>query len=154
MSRDGPKRSKATSRHGMMCSGFQFCQSASVTSPDNLANTFGACASSRIPHAQDCRFPFLIDGLARWSRTKRWRGNRRTNSAATDQLNQEKLYSLFRQTANPTWPQSHPRTLFGRSLNPFQERASGCLRNESGTRRHSCPVRFAELECAIHPVSA
>ena len=37
-----------------------------------------------------------------------------------DQLNQEKL-TLFRQTANPTWPQSHPRTLFGRSLNPFQE---------------------------------
>jgi Transposase IS116/IS110/IS902 family len=32
-----------------------------------------------------------------------------------------KTYSLFRQTANPTWPQSHPRTVFGRSLNPFQE---------------------------------
>jgi transposase len=32
-----------------------------------------------------------------------------------------KAHPLFRQTANPAWPQSRPRILFGRGLNLFQE---------------------------------
>src|SRR6266702_641805 len=83
ISRLGPKDSKATSIYGAICSGFQFCQSSSVTNPDNLQKTFGNVPSSRIPRSQGRRFPLLISGLARWSKTKRWRGKRLTNSAAT-----------------------------------------------------------------------
>src|ERR1035437_3409021 len=64
ISRSGPNDSKATSRNGVICSGVQCCQSASVTNPDSFHNTFGDAASRDIPCAQESMLPLLIGGLA------------------------------------------------------------------------------------------
>ncbi len=71
ISRSGPKVSKATSRYGAICSGFQVRQSASVTNPESLQKTLLNFASALMPDFHGCNCCFLIGGLARWSRTKR-----------------------------------------------------------------------------------
>ena len=43
----------------------------------------GDAAKARMPLAQELICPPLMGGLARWSRTKRWRGKRCTKSVAT-----------------------------------------------------------------------
>ena len=53
-----------------MSSGFQRAQSASVTRPDSLQNTFGLAARRRSWVAQGSRRPAFMSGLAMWSSTK------------------------------------------------------------------------------------
>ena len=67
ITRPKPKQSTTWSIYGCRSAGVQFAQSASVTRPDSLHQTFGNFASSRSSARHGSSSKALMSGLAMWS---------------------------------------------------------------------------------------